>query len=105
VAHYQSRPLHPFNNIRHGEGLAAAGDTEQGLFPLPGFQILRKCIYSLRLVAGHAEIGDYLEWRHSLLIIMPLAQSIHIVVLTPEAENFKLIIDFRVSKTITRRVK
>ena len=61
----QRRPLRPGDDIGHGEGLAAAGDAEQGLVLKVLVQARHQPVHRLRLVAGHFEIGDYLEPGHT----------------------------------------
>ena len=48
----------------HGGALAATGDAEKGLEPVPAPDTLRQPGYRLRLVAGRVVFGDHLEIRH-----------------------------------------
>jgi len=56
VAHDKGRPLHTGNDVRHREGLAAAGDTQQRLFIEALLQTVYQFIDCLGLVAGHIKI-------------------------------------------------
>ena len=58
VADNEGRSLDAGDNISHGEGLAAAGNSEQGLFFVVFLQTCYQFIHCLWLVAGHCEIGD-----------------------------------------------
>ena len=64
MAHHQGRLLRPLYDIGHGEGLAAAGNAQQRLGAVAPAQPFRQFVHRLGLVAGHLEIGDYLELGH-----------------------------------------
>ena len=49
------------DDVGHGEGLAAAGDAEEGLVLVAGLEALHELVYGLGLVAGHVVVGDEAE--------------------------------------------
>ena len=51
VSQNQSRLVHLRDYVRHGEGLAGAGNAEQGLFPVAGIYAVDKFLYSGGLIA------------------------------------------------------
>ncbi|MBA7675900.1 hypothetical protein ES703_84139 [subsurface metagenome] len=56
VADDQSGSLHPRNDIGHSEGLAAAGNPQQGLVLEAFIQALLQPVYRLGLVTGHLKV-------------------------------------------------
>ena len=61
VRHDQRRAVHPRDALRHGEGLARAGDAEQHLRLVAPLQPVDELVDGARLVAAQFEIGDQLE--------------------------------------------
>ena len=57
----QRRALHLGNGMRHGEGLATAGDAEEHLHGIPALDAGHQLLDGARLVPGGFEIGDELE--------------------------------------------
>ena len=57
----QRRALHPLDDVRHRERLAAAGDSHQRLVDHVAFDAVYDLIDGLRLVARRLEVGHYLE--------------------------------------------
>jgi len=53
----QRRPPGAGDDVRHGEGLAGAGNAEQGLECLAVAQPFEQCADSRRLVAGRGELA------------------------------------------------
>jgi len=64
VGHHQRGALHPLDDVGHGEGLAGAGDAQQGLVPVAALQSLHQPVDGLRLVAHGLEVGNDLKLRH-----------------------------------------
>ena len=52
------------DDVRHGEGLAAAGNTQKHLFIQSGFQSGRQKLDGLRLIAGGTVVGYKLKTIH-----------------------------------------
>ena len=65
VADDQRGPFRPRDDVSHGEGLAAAGNAEQGLVLKAFIQTFHQLIHRLGLVASHPEVGDNLEVGHT----------------------------------------
>ncbi len=61
VRHDQRRAVHPRDALRHGEGLARAGDAEQHLRLVAPQQPVDELVDGAGLVAAQFEIGDQLE--------------------------------------------
>ena len=61
----KSRLLHLLYHLRHGEGLAAAGDAQKHLKPVPPLYALAQGGYSLGLVALRLKGGYYFELSHA----------------------------------------
>ena len=70
--HHERRLLDLFDDLRHREGLARAGDAEQGLVPLAGLDRLGEAVDRLGLIAGG------LVGRHDLEFLAHLASSSHL---------------------------
>ena len=67
VRQHQRRAVHPFDDLRHREGLAAAGNALEHLRPQAVFQSPRQLVDGLRLVARRLVGGDNFEIRHGFL--------------------------------------
>src|SRR5262249_23805288 len=61
VDHHEGRPVHPGDRLRHGEGLAGAGDAEQDLVRVAALRPLRQLPDRTLLVAGKLEVRDEVE--------------------------------------------
>ena len=61
---HQRRPLQLFDHLRHGVGLSASGDPEQGLLLQPQGKPLGNGGDSLRLISGRLVFAFYFEFRH-----------------------------------------
>ena len=62
----QGGPLHFLDDVGHGEGLAAAGNAQQGLVDQAVVDPIHQPLHGLGLVAGHLEVGSQLKIRHGL---------------------------------------
>ena len=58
VGHDQRRPVHPGDDLGHGEGLARAGDAEQRLMAIAAFESGDQLGHGVHLIAGEVEVGD-----------------------------------------------
>jgi hypothetical protein len=61
VRHDQRRAVHARDALRHGEGLARAGDAQQDLRLVAAVQSFDELVDRARLVAEKREIGDEVE--------------------------------------------
>ena len=61
VRHHQRGPLHALDDLGHGEGLAAARDTEQDLRRIAALDASDKLLDGARLIASGREIGHQFE--------------------------------------------
>ena len=65
----QHGAVHTLDDLRHGVGLAGAGDALEHLGAKPVFQALRQLFDGLGLVAGGLVGGDNFEIRHGVLLL------------------------------------
>ena len=56
VRHHQRGPVHAGDDLRHGEGLARAGDAEQHLVLVAAVQPVDQLGHSVHLIAGEFEV-------------------------------------------------
>ena len=75
MAQDQGRPLEPFYDIGHGEGLPGARDSQQGNIVHALLQGLAQLVDGFRLVAGRAVCGFYLELHFTLMFERHLPQE------------------------------
>ena len=75
VADDQGGALHPLDDVGHGEGLAAAGDAQQGLVLIALLQPLHQLIHRLGLVAGHPKSETIL--KAGMIILSLGLKTIH----------------------------
>jgi len=61
VGHHQRRPIERLDDVRHGEGLARAGDPEERLLPLPLAEAANQLLDGRRLVAAGGHVSDEFE--------------------------------------------
>jgi len=64
VGQDQGWPLHPLDDVGHGEGLAAAGDPQQRLMAIAPHKPLDKLLRGLGLVPGRLKVGHDLKGWH-----------------------------------------
>ena len=65
VGNHQRGPVHPGNQIRHGECLAAPGHSQEPLVLVTRLQRLEQLADGLLLVSGRLEGGIQLKRRHT----------------------------------------
>ncbi|CAI8178501.1 MAG: Uncharacterised protein [Alphaproteobacteria bacterium] len=69
---HKGRALGTLNDLRHGEGLAAAGYAEQHLIALLIFNAVNQFFNGLRLVAGRVKFRDHFEDAPALGLFRPI---------------------------------
>ena len=68
VGQHQGGPVQLFNHRGHGEGLAGAGDAQQGLLMQPPVDTVDQRLDGLRLVAGGLIFRYQFEVIHRFLL-------------------------------------
>ena len=61
VRHHQRRPVHARDDLRHGVGLARAGDAEQHLMLVAAVQPVDQLGHGMDLIAAKLEVGCEVE--------------------------------------------
>ncbi len=64
VGQHQGGALHLLDDLGHGEGLARAGDAQQGLLVQPHLNAVGQGLNGLRLVAGGLIFRYHFKFRH-----------------------------------------
>ena len=74
VGQHQSGPLDLLDDLGHGEGLAGAGDPQQGLLIQAHLNTLGQGFDGLRLVAAGLIFRYHLKFRH-IVVLLPLVRE------------------------------
>ena len=66
MGQHQGGPLDLLNDLRHGEGLARAGDSQQGLLVQPHLDAVGQGVDGLGLVAAGGVFRYHFKFGHDL---------------------------------------